>query len=100
MQGKTSTANRRFGRQVTLRIEPDLYQELASRAYEMGNRNPGMSVTVSDVIRAILTDAIRASTPRSPVPSDPALLEPMERYRAMGRGELDPATVKAKRRDT
>jgi hypothetical protein len=53
MQRKT-ISRKRFGRQVTIRVDDELYDHLAERAETIAQKTPGLSVTVSDVIRSIL----------------------------------------------
>jgi hypothetical protein len=53
MQSKT-TSRKRFGRQITIRVDDELYDQLANRAEIIAQKTPGLSVTVSDVIRSVL----------------------------------------------
>jgi hypothetical protein len=53
MQSKT-TSRKRYGRQVTIRVDDELYDHLADRAETIAKKTPGLTVTVSDVIRSIL----------------------------------------------
>jgi hypothetical protein len=93
MQRNAVNPQKRFGRQVTLRIEPELFAKLSERAETMTASNPGMAVSVSDVIRSTLAAsfAVPAAAPATP-------LERMEKYAAIGRGEVSPAGVKKVRK--
>jgi hypothetical protein len=53
MQSKT-ISRKRYGRQVTIRVDDELYDQLADRAESIAQKTPGLSITVSDVIRSIL----------------------------------------------
>jgi hypothetical protein len=57
MQSKTAS-RKKFGRQVTIRVDDELYGQLADRAASIAEKTPGLSVTVSDVIRSILIQQI------------------------------------------
>jgi hypothetical protein len=69
MQRKAKKPRPKLDRQVTIRLAEDLYQKLQDRADAINRATPGLSVTVSDVIRSMLISLTRGPTaapPRSP----------------------------------
>lgn len=96
MQRNAVNPQKRFGRQVTLRIEPDLFRKLEQRAETMTASNPGMSVSISDVIRSILTTHFVEHPEPTRYPNSP--LAKMEKYAAAGRGELPAKDVRKLRK--
>lgn len=96
MQRNAVNPQKRFGRQVTLRIEPELFDKLAQRAEIMTADNPGLAVSVSDVIRSTLAASFDTAPLPPRYPKSP--LEKMEKYAAIGRGEATPAAVKKVRK--